>query len=132
MKKSLTSLAFALAFAATAGSAFAAEGDMNDTSAAAQGTIPVYEHPRNQTSRMMTSEQRELQANHGETGRGQGSGVMMSNRGEMAAQRRDDMRQGKPLQSERGATASGQGSGPTVDQPDVQGTTTMQPSPMAR
>ena len=101
---------------------------MNDTSAAAQGTIPVYEHPHDQTPRVVTSEQLELQANHGETGRGQGSGVMMSNRGEMAAQRRNGMRTDKPLQSERGETANGQGSGPTVGQPAPMGATSMQPS----
>lgn len=130
MKHSTTAITLALALAAGAGSAIAAEGDMNDMSAAAQGTIPVYEHPRDQTPRMVTSEQRELMANHGETGRGQGSGVMMSNRGEMAAQRRDDMRQDKPLQSEQGETASGQGSGPAVIQQDMNGQSRM--SPMAR
>lgn len=121
MKKIQTAIALTFALAAAAGSAIAAEGDLNDTSAAAQGTIPAYEQARDQTPRVVISEQRELQANHGEIGRGQGSGVMMSNRGEMAAQRHDAMREGKPLQNERGETASGQGSGPAVDQQDMRG-----------
>ena len=102
-----------LSFLLTAGaaSAIAADGDMKQAYPSATATSPVDgQGMTGAKPSAMRDEQKDM--TRGETGRGQGSGVMMTNSGEKAAEAREAQRADKPVQPEPlGETARGQGSG---------------------
>jgi hypothetical protein len=108
-----TPIAIALSFmlAAGAASAIAADGDMKQAYPSATATSPVDGQGMTGTKPYgMRGDQKD--ATHGETGRGQGSGLTMTNSGEKSAEAREAQRADKPVQPEpRGETARGQGSG---------------------